>query len=114
MATHTARTARLAVSLGLGGWHRWRLIDWPGLRRPLLMALSFACALSLGDLGAVALFGSQDMVTLPWLLYSRMAGYRSTDAAGLALFLGLVCLVLTIAGTPRAGADDTRSKDVTA
>ncbi|CAN7430224.1 thiamine/thiamine pyrophosphate ABC transporter permease ThiP [Rhizobium sp. LjRoot98] len=114
MATHTARTAKLAVSLGLSGWHRLRLIDWPGLRRPLLMALSFACALSLGDLGAVALFGSQDMVTLPWLLYSRMAGYRSTDAAGLALFLGLVCLVLTIAGTPRAGADDQRRKDVTA
>lgn len=114
MATHTARTARLAVSLGLGGWHRLRLIDWPGLRRPLLMALSFACALSLGDLGAVALFGSQDMVTLPWLLYSRMAGYRSTDAAGLALFLGLVCLVLTIAGTPRAAADDQRRDDVTA
>ncbi|MCV9997961.1 thiamine/thiamine pyrophosphate ABC transporter permease ThiP [Pararhizobium sp. YC-54] len=114
MATHTARTSRLAVSLGLGGWHRLRLIDWPGLCKPLLMALSFACALSLGDLGAVALFGSQDMVTLPWLLYSRMAGYRSTDAAGLALFLGLVCLVLTIAGTPRAGADGQRRKDVTA
>ena len=114
MATHTARTGKLAVSLGLGGWHRLRLIDWPGLRGPLLMALSFACALSLGDLGAVALFGSQDMVTLPWLLYSRMAGYRSTDAAGLALFLGLVCLVLTIAGTPRAGADDQRRDDVTA
>lgn len=111
MATHSARTARLAASLGLGGWHRLRLIDWPGLRKPVLMALSFACALSLGDLGAVALFGSQDMVTLPWLLYSRMASYRSTDAAGLALFLGLVCLVLTIAGTPSAANDDHRRQD---
>jgi len=111
MTTHSARTARLAASLGLGGWNRFRFIDWPALRKPVLMALSFACALSLGDLGAVALFGSQDMVTLPWLLYSRMASYRSTDAAGLALFLGLVCLVLTIAGTPSAANDDRRRQD---
>ncbi len=110
MKTHWARTARLSASLGLGGWNRWRAIDWPGLRKPILMAMSFAAALSLGDLGAVALFGSQDMVTLPWLLYSRMGSYRSTDAAGLALFLGLVCLILTIFGTaapsPERGNED--------
>ncbi|WP_438753362.1 thiamine/thiamine pyrophosphate ABC transporter permease ThiP [Pararhizobium sp. O133] len=111
IATHSARTGRLAASLGLGGWNRLRFIDWPGLRKPFMMALSFACALSLGDLGAVALFGSQDMVTLPWLLYSRMGSYRSTDAAGLALFLGLICLMLTIAGTPAADRNDKRKPD---
>ncbi|WP_082478567.1 MULTISPECIES: thiamine/thiamine pyrophosphate ABC transporter permease ThiP [unclassified Rhizobium] len=111
ISTHSARTSRLSASLGLGGWNRLRFIDWPGLRKPFLMALSFACALSLGDLGAVALFGSQDMVTLPWLLYSRMGSYRSTDAAGLALFLGLICLILTIAGTPAAAKDDKRKPD---
>ena len=99
MATHAARTERLTTSLGIRGWARIRRVDGPGLRRPLLMALSFAAALSLGDLGAVALFGSQDMVTLPFLLYSRMGSYRTTDAAGLALLLGLVCVVLTILGT---------------
>ncbi|WP_275791200.1 thiamine/thiamine pyrophosphate ABC transporter permease ThiP [Pararhizobium gei] len=105
MMTHAARTGRLAASLGLGGWNRLRFIDFPVLRKSFLIGLSFACALSLGDLGAVALFGSQDMVTLPWLLYSRMGSYRSADAAGLALFLGLVCLALTIAGTP-SGKDN--------
>ena len=119
MATHEARTGRLASSLGLQGLNRLRLVDWPALRKPVLMALSFACALSLGDLGAVALFGSQDMVTLPWLLYSRMGSYRSTDAAGLALLLGLVCLLLTIVGTPAAvrsasSATDQRRDDARA
>lgn len=99
MATHVARSERLTVSLGIRGFHRLRWIDLPALRKPLLMALSFAMALSLGDLGAVALFGSQDMVTLPWLLYSRMGSYRTADAAGLALFLGLLCLIFTILGT---------------
>jgi thiamine transport system permease protein len=28
-------------------------------------------ALSLGDLGAIALFGSDRIVTLPWLLYQK-------------------------------------------
>ncbi|MDK1387463.1 thiamine/thiamine pyrophosphate ABC transporter permease ThiP [Sinorhizobium sp. 8-89] len=106
MATHTARTDRLVASLGIVGFHRLRWIDWPPLRKPLLMAFSFAMALSLGDLGAVALFGSQDMTTLPWLLYSRMGSYRTADAVGLALMLGVICLVLTVLGT--AGEDGAR------
>jgi len=65
----------------------------------MLTAFSFAMALSLGDLGAVALFGSDSFVTLPWLVYSRMGSYRTNDADGLALILGVVCLLLTIAGT---------------
>lgn len=101
LATHTARTGRLTASLGITGWARLRLVDGPGLGRPVLMALSFAAALSLGDLGAVALFGSQDLVTLPSLLYSRMGSYRTTDAAGLALILGVVCVLLTVIGTAK-------------
>ncbi|OAP38951.1 thiamine ABC transporter permease [Sinorhizobium glycinis] len=109
MATHAARTERLAASLGIAGLHRLRWIDWPSLRKPLLMALSFALALSLGDLGAVALFGSQDLATLPWLLYSRMGSYRTADAAGLALLLGLICLVLTMLGTAGEKPPEGRS-----
>ncbi len=109
MATHAARTGRLAASLGIGGFHRLRWIDWPALRKPLLMAFSFALALSLGDLGAVALFGSQDLATLPWLLYSRMGSYRTADAAGLALLLGLICLVLTMLGTAGERAEGRRA-----
>jgi thiamine transport system permease protein len=96
---HQRRTQRLSASLGISGLARWRLVAWPGLRRPLLTALSFAMALSLGDLGAVALFGSDSFVTLPWLVYSSLGSYRTNDADGLALILGLICLVLTISGT---------------
>ncbi|WP_080579032.1 thiamine/thiamine pyrophosphate ABC transporter permease ThiP [Sinorhizobium fredii] len=109
MATHAARTGPPPASLGVGGFHRLRWIDWPGLRKPLLMAFSFALALSLGDLGAVALFGSQDLATLPWLLYSRMGSYRTADAAGLALLLGLICLVLTMLGTAGEKAEGRRA-----
>ena len=96
---HHRQTARLAAALGISGLERWRLIDLPVLLRPALTALSFAMALSLGDLGAVALFGSSDLVTLPWLVYSTLSSYRTNDADGLALILGVICLALTILGT---------------
>ena len=66
------------------------------MRGPLLTAFSFATALSLGDLGAVALFGSDGFITLPSLLYASLGSYRSTDAAGLSLILGLICFLLTL------------------
>jgi thiamine transport system permease protein len=96
LTTHLKRTGRLAASLGVTGFARFRLIDWPVMRGPLLTAFSFAAALSLGDLGAVALFGSDDFITLPALLYASLGSYRSTDAAGLSLILGAICLLLTL------------------
>ncbi|WP_180899310.1 thiamine/thiamine pyrophosphate ABC transporter permease [Martelella soudanensis] len=104
IAVHRARTARLSASLGLSGLARMRIVDWPGLKKPLSTALSFATALSLGDLGAVALFGGDDLTTLPWLLYSRLGSYRTDDANGLALLLGAICLVLMVAGTRQPAA----------
>jgi thiamine transport system permease protein len=108
-AVHVSRTERLAASLGLHGIARLRLIDWPGLRKPFFTALSFAMALSLGDLGAVALFGSDSLMTLPWLVYSKLGSYRTNDADGYALILGLVCLLLTIAGTAGQSMSDHES-----
>ena len=102
---HRRATGRLAASLGLKGWMRLRLIDLPRLAKPLAMAFSFAMALSLGDLGAVALFGAENLTTLPWLIYSRMGSYRTNDADGLALLLGVICLALTVLGTPGKAAD---------
>lgn len=88
------RHERLCALLGISGWNRLKLIDWPPLRRPLATAFAFAMALSLGDLGVIALFGSDSVQTLPYLLLSRMGSYRTEDAAGLALILGVVCLAL--------------------
>ena len=94
--------ARLCASLGLAGWNRLRLIDWPVLQRPLALALAFAMALSVGDLGVIALFGSEDFTTLPFLLYQRFGTYRIDDAAGLALILAVYCLgLIAVAGQVR-------------
>ncbi|EAU41305.1 thiamin ABC transporter membrane protein [Fulvimarina pelagi HTCC2506] len=88
------RYEKLADSLGMTGFRRFRLLDWPALRRPVGLAFALAIAISLGDLGAIALFGNREFTTLPYLLYQRMGSYRTDDAAGLALILGVVCLAL--------------------
>src|SRR5690606_23201274 len=89
-----ARHEKLCASLGINGWTRLRLIDWPSIRRAAFTALAFAMALLLGDLGVSALFGSHSVYALPSLLFERMGSYRTADAAGIALFLGIVCLSL--------------------
>lgn len=94
--TAMARNGRLALSLGVTGFNRIRQIDLPAMLMPLTTGFAFALALSLGDLGAIALFGSDRIITLPWLLYQKLGSYRTDDAAGLALLLGIATMGLIL------------------
>ncbi len=85
---------RLCASLGIAGWNRLRLVEWPLLRRPAGTALALTAALAVGDLGIIALFGTQDTATLPLLLYHRMAAYQLDAAAVTALVLAVLCFAL--------------------
>ncbi len=85
---------RLLQSLGLFGWNRWRWIDWPQLRQPIGLSMAISATLSAGDLSAIALFGSEQIRTLPLLLYQRMGSYRLEEAAVTAGMLLLLCLTL--------------------
>jgi len=85
---------RLVQSLGVTGWSRFRWLDWPTLKAPSGLAFGIAASLSAGDLGAIALFGSDRVTTLPLLLYQRMGSYRFDEAAFTALLLLLTCLFL--------------------
>lgn len=87
LATSAERHGRLAESLGLGGWNRLRLVEWPALRGALGAAFAFATALSLGDFGVIALFGGPELTTLPYLLANRLGAYRIDEAGALALVL---------------------------
>ncbi len=86
------RYDRLSLSLGLTPWARWRYCELPYLRPSIGYVFALSFALSLGDLGVIALFGSDEITTLPWYLYQLMGSYRTTDAAGVALILMLLVL----------------------
>jgi len=80
---------RLSASLGLRGWALWRIVLLPRLRRPLGFALGLGAALSMGDLGVIALFADQDLATLPLKIEHLLAAYRTDAAASASLLLTL-------------------------
>lgn len=84
--------AKLAASLNIRGWAWMRLVILPRIRRPLGFAAGLAAALSMGDLGVVALFADAEHATLPLQLYRLMGAYRTDHAAGAALLLLLASL----------------------
>ena len=87
---------KLCQQLNLNGWNRLRLIDIPALRGPLSQATLMAFVLSMGDLTAVTLLGSQGLLTLPSLVQQQMGHYQSTAAGGTALVLALLCFGLSL------------------
>lgn len=78
---------RLAATLGITGFALWRIVLLPRLRRPLGFAAGLTAALSMGDLGVIALFADGEHATLPLQLYRLMAAYRMEAAQGAALLL---------------------------
>jgi len=78
---------RLAQTLGLSGAARLRWLTLPRLARPLGMGAGLAAALSMGDLGVVALFAGQDQATLPLVVQRLSGAYRMDQAAAAALVL---------------------------
>ena len=82
----------LSASLGLYGFTRFRLIEWRALRKPMAHAFAIAFIMSVGDLSAIALFGSQDFRTLPLYLFQLLGSYQMEAAAVISLSL----LVLSV------------------
>jgi thiamine transport system permease protein len=86
---------RLCLGLGLRGLARFRIVELPVMKRAIGLALVMALILSLGDLTAIALFGTQDFVTLPALIYRQMGSYRFDAAIGTALVLSALVLAFS-------------------
>ena len=96
----------LCRELGVSGWNKFRRIDLPMLRRPLIQAILLAFILSFGDLTAITLLGNQGIVTLPSLIQLQMGNYRQNDAAGTALILALLSFSFAWMAQYLGSADD--------
>lgn len=82
-----ATYGHLADSLNITGWARLRVLVFPRIRRALGFGAGIAAALSMGDLGVIALFADPDTATLPLQIFRLMGAYRLDDAAGATLLL---------------------------
>ncbi|WP_374374925.1 thiamine/thiamine pyrophosphate ABC transporter permease ThiP [Tabrizicola sp.] len=78
---------RLADSLALQGRFRLRWLVLPRLARPLGFGAGIAAALSMGDLGVIALFAGEHQATLPLVVSQLTGAYRMEAAASAALIL---------------------------
>lgn len=78
---------RLAASLSLTGYARLRYLTLPRLARPLGFSAGVAAAMSMGDLGVIALFAGEREATLPLLIQRLTSAYRIEAAASASLLL---------------------------
>lgn len=94
MREDAGRFGALAASLDMGAGAMLRLVLLPRLRGPLGFSAGLCAALSMGDLGVIALFGRPGAETVPLLLYDLIGAYRMQAASGVALVLLLAALAL--------------------
>jgi len=85
---------RLGQMLDMSRWVWTTRVMLPRLRRPLGFAAGLAAALSMGDLGVIALFAGDAQETLPLAMYRLMGAYRMDAAAGAALLLLMLSFAL--------------------
>jgi thiamine transport system permease protein len=96
-----ARTrGKLIRSLGLSGWRQFAAVEYPLLGRDIGVMLALAFCFSLGDLGVIALFGTQDFQTLPLMMFRALGSYRNNDAAAIAAIL-LIGTIVAFVGLPK-------------
>ncbi|EEE35777.1 binding-protein-dependent transport systems inner membrane component [Rhodobacteraceae bacterium KLH11] len=81
------RHGRLALSLNMNNHTFFTRILLPRLRPQIGFAAGLTAALSMGDLGVIALFADARIATLPLQIYRLMGAYQMQAAAGGALLL---------------------------
>jgi thiamine transport system permease protein len=91
---------KLIRSLGLSGWRQFVAVEYPLLGKDIGVMLALAFCFSLGDLGVIALFGTQDFQTLPLMMFRALGAYRGNDAAAIAAIL-LLGTIVAFVGLPR-------------
>ena len=92
------RDERSRLAYNLRGWRGVRFLTIPLMGREIGLIFGLSMAMSMGDLGVIALFASADFTTLPWLLYQQAGRYRVDEAAVTALMLMLVVSALFALG----------------
>lgn len=81
---------RLCTTLKLSFWQQLR-VEWPWWRSAGVSAFCLVLVLAMGDVTVFSIFGTQEWMTLPWLIYSYAGTYRMAEASLTAFILLLLC-----------------------
>ena len=89
-----------AAVLGADSRRVWREVDWPLIRRPLLVGALFAFTISMGEFGATVFMARPETPTMPVAIY-RFLGQPGAlnygQALAMSVLLMLVCIVAFLA-----------------
>jgi len=96
MLNNAQKYEKLCASLGVFSLNRFYWIEWKALRVTILHALCLSFVLSIGDLSAIALFGSQSFTTLPLYLFQLLGSYQMQAAAVVALVLLILSVLVFV------------------
>ena len=82
--------------LGASPWRVWREVDLPIVGRAMLVAATFAFAISMGEFSATALVARPEFPTMPVVIY-RFLGLPGAlnyeQALAMSALLMLVCAI---------------------
>ncbi|MEO3416303.1 thiamine/thiamine pyrophosphate ABC transporter permease ThiP [Roseovarius sp. CAU 1744] len=84
---NVARYGRLALSLDMRDGAFFARVLVPRMRPQIRFAAGLGAALSMGDLGVIALFADAEIATLPLQIYRLMGAYQMQAAQAAALLL---------------------------
>ena len=88
----------IRLAYGISRMTNLRFLILPVMGRDIGLIFGMVAAMSMGDLGVIALFSSSDFETLPWLLYQQAGRYRTDEAAATAVLLMAVTVLVFIMG----------------
>ena len=91
------RLREAAAMLGASPVRVWRHVDWPILRRALLVGAIFAFAISMGEFGATVFVARPQTPTLPLAIY-RYLNQPGALNAGRAMAMSCLLMLTTSAG----------------
>lgn len=86
---------RLADSLKLTGWTRFK-VELPWLKGTLLFSFSLVLLFAMGDVAVFSIFGNEDWMTLPWLIYRFAGTYRMAEASLASAILLFICAMIVL------------------
>ncbi|MFC1959418.1 ABC transporter permease [Chloroflexota bacterium] len=86
-------TQEAALGLGASPWRVWVLIDFPLIKRGLIVGAIFAFTVSMGEFGATVFVARPDTPTIPVVIY-RLLGQPGVTNYGQALAMSVILVLV--------------------
>jgi thiamine transport system permease protein len=94
------RLVEAALLLGASRSRAFFTVEWSRWKPPLLSAFAMVVGASLGEVAAVSLFYSENLIPLPLLISRWSAQYRFADAQAVAVLLLFLCSGVVLLAYP--------------